>query len=350
MQWERGRIGCLVLCLHVWGLCRSVGTGGPALGLRGGGALPTGHGAAGTLEGQASASGGFMEPRNHREEQGEGLKERQSSGRGGGGSSSSQSLAWWVTWLAWPWTLKEQGLQESRGLWIANLTKRHERSRNTDIHGQVFDDSQSCGPPPLTACCNASCSSLEHCAVLNDMVIEDTYFPTLPATHGSCLELEERASRLDLWGDYRTNKPFKDTPQCRSLVLNYTCLTWATMFPSRCSDLSEQVPRAPCRSFCTEVATTCANDLDWINICHNIVCDTYPSSDIENRSACTPGPLDTSSSKLFGGCYVPKLVSPRSSARRATAPSAATFWFLAFTTTAATAVSLSVGGWRGAPI
>ena len=95
---------------------------------------------------------------------------------------------------------------------------------------RIFDDSGACGVLDSDKpCCNKTCTGLTHCTVLNGKRIEDKYYPTLPHIHGSCLNFDDRASRLKerhgiygIFGDYHTNRPFKDTEECRQLVLDYT--------------------------------------------------------------------------------------------------------------------------------
>ena len=95
---------------------------------------------------------------------------------------------------------------------------------------RVFTDRGACGVLDSdTPCCNSTCTGLRYCSILNDKRIEDKYLPTLPEIHGTCLNLDDRASRLvdrysiySIFGDFHTNRPFKDTEECRQLVLDYT--------------------------------------------------------------------------------------------------------------------------------
>ena len=87
------------------------------------------------------------------------------------------------------------------------------------------------------------------------------------------------------------------------MVLNYTCLFWATMFGDRCYN-ETMAPRKPCRDFCVDLALTCANRDDWINLCHNIGCP-------QPRGRCTRGPLNVTGHD----CYIFKYTSARNSAR-----------------------------------
>jgi len=190
------------------------------------------------------------------------------------------------------------GVDETARRLFVMTDRAEEVTRHRDIVGagsvygspRVFDDSGACGidddQPP---CCNQTCSDLKYCTALNGRRIEDKYFPTLPFIQGTCLNLDERAARLEVWGDYHTSKPFRDTAECRQMVLDYTCLWWATMYHDRCFN-STSAPRKPCRSFCVELAFTCANDpFDWVNLCHNIECPTKAgkcSQDAQNITRC----------------------------------------------------------------
>ena len=81
-------------------------------------------------------------------------------------------------------------------------------------------------------------------------------------------------------------------------VLDYTCLTWATMYTDRCFNTTN-APRTPCRSFCVDVAMTCANDpFDWVNLCHNIECPMKEGKCSRNSNGTdltSPGPNGRSS-------------------------------------------------------
>jgi len=83
------------------------------------------------------------------------------------------------------------------------------------------------------------------------------------------------------------------TCTCASQVLDYTCLTWATMYTDRCYNTTN-APRTPCRSFCVDVAMTCANDpFDWVNLCHNIACPMAEGKCARNSNGTdltSPGP------------------------------------------------------------
>ena len=101
------------------------------------------------------------------------------------------------------------------------------------------------------------------------------------------------------------------------MVMEYLCLYWGTdnsMYTNYCiyqEDVSDPNPanhkiagRPPCRSFCTQVATTCSNDENFIQLCSDIIC---PPTD----SKCTPDPLingETLGANL--GCDLPYSQNP----------------------------------------
>jgi len=94
------------------------------------------------------------------------------------------------------------------------------RHRDDDYsEHRTFEDNGACGvADDMPPCCNQTCFNLNYCTALNGRRIEDKYYPTLPFIQGSCDNFDDRASRLDIWGDYHTNKPFRDTEECRQLV------------------------------------------------------------------------------------------------------------------------------------
>ena len=106
---------------------------------------------------------------------------------------------------------------------------------------------------------------------------------------GSCHDIDHRASRLDIFGPEKT---FRDTPVCREYVQEYTCLWWGTTstvvqefgtaYLNRCDNKGKTM-KPPCRSYCTQVAIQCANNLEYMELCANILCPPY-------EEECTPGP------------------------------------------------------------
>ena len=131
-------------------------------------------------------------------------------------------------------------------------------------------------PGESTPCC-IRCQYLDKCKVLNGGVVEDKYYPTENLILGSCMNFEEQAHNLDIFGRERT---FRDTPQCRELVYDYICVTWASSslrYDNRCFDRTDYEADAykilrPCRSFCTMVSIACANDYNWGTLCDKIKC------------------------------------------------------------------------------
>jgi len=161
-------------------------------------------------------------------------------GNGGGGAPTIEQWDPTEAFLRYEAPVDYKG-EEDRRLFVMS-SRAEEVTRHRDIvnadsykgHARVFEDSGVCGVQDTDApCCNQTCSGLSYCTALNGRRIEDKYFPTLPEIQGSCFNFDERAARLEIWGDYHTNKPFRDTAECRQMVLDYTCIHWATMFNVR---------------------------------------------------------------------------------------------------------------------
>ena len=201
---------------------------------------------------------------------------------------------------------------ESAGM---NMEKQQQGSEE-EVQGQLdrnlkYTNSDDCGVYPNPDPCCIRCLDLEYCTVLNNKYIEDTYTPGASHYHGSCKNIEDQATRLDIFGHDRS---FRDTSLCRSLVYQYTCLTWASdsdMYSNRCDtccanlqdDGSEGVPLTPCRSHCLQIANICANNLDWKELCSSIPC---PPRD----TTCDTGPYADALVTGFPACYVSKYYTP----------------------------------------
>ena len=108
------------------------------------------------------------------------------------------------------------------------------------------------------------CHGLEYCDVLNGLLIEEVYYPRQDEL-GTCSIIEALGIRMDseIFGIGRT---FRDTPQCRDIVMQYLCLFWGSqndMYTNLCfwkedvsspdPDQHKISPRPPCRSFCVQV-------------------------------------------------------------------------------------------------
>ena len=138
----------------------------------------------------------------------------------------------------------------------------------------------------------------------------------------SCRNLEERAERLDVFGRTKT---FRDTPECKIMVWDYTCLWWGSqnsVYTNNCADkklrtIEGEIIEAalqPCLSYCTQVANTCANRPEWIRLCALSGIQCANANTAGGQAApepCTSGPSLESGSV---GCDYYELVSFYSSA------------------------------------
>eukprot|EP01040_Poterioochromonas_malhamensis_P000482 gene482-515_t len=160
-----------------------------------------------------------------------------------------------------------------------------------------------------------TCLALSNCPALNGYMVQEVYYPKNTALRETCTVLNELGGRMaaTIFGEGRT---FRDTSQCRLMVMQYLCLFWGTnndMYTNYCvyqeavlanGELSVAA-RPPCHSFCVQIADVCANDPDYfIQSCENIACP--PTKD-----ECTPDP--TLEGKVLAanlGCAVPYYSSP----------------------------------------
>ena len=130
-------------------------------------------------------------------------------------------------------------------------------------------------------CCSLCKNDLVYCSKLAGYLVEDSYYPSEASVTGSCNDIDLRAGRLDVFGPSKT---FRDTEHCRWMVREYVCLWWSTessAYSNNCKDKgSVLVP--PCRSYCTQVAIQCANNLEYQELCKKIECP--PTEEL-----CTPG-------------------------------------------------------------
>ena len=120
-------------------------------------------------------------------------------------------------------------------------------------------------PPPadldMSGPCSV-CSGLKYCSVLNGLMVEERYYITPQPAVGTCAILESLGSRM-ADGIFGVGQAFRDTAQCREIVMQYLCLFWGshnTMYRNYCYwqevvDSTNQLfaPRPPCRSFCVQV-------------------------------------------------------------------------------------------------
>ena len=84
-----------------------------------------------------------------------------------------------------------------------------------------------------------TCEGLNFCSSLNGLLIEEIYSPTDLILKDTCVAIEARGARFaaELFG---SGHVFRDTEQCRSIVLQYLCLFWYNCIPfnagSWCND------------------------------------------------------------------------------------------------------------------
>jgi hypothetical protein len=115
-----------------------------------------------------------------------------------------------------------------------------------------------------TAIC-AICRGLDYCTALNGFLIQEVYYPASNSQLGTCSIIDDLGKRMseEIFGIGRT---FRDTPQCRTIVMQYLCLFWGTendMYTNLCywkeetqdpdPTKHEVTGRPPCRSFCVQV-------------------------------------------------------------------------------------------------
>ena len=130
-------------------------------------------------------------------------------------------------------------------------------------------------------CCSLCKNDLTYCKKLAGYLVEDSYYPSEESVTGSCNDIDKRAGLLDVFGPSKT---FRDTEWCQWMVREYVCLWWSTESSAYTNNCKEKgdilVP--PCRSYCTQVAIQCANNLEYADLCKKIECPPV-------EEQCTPG-------------------------------------------------------------
>lgn len=130
-------------------------------------------------------------------------------------------------------------------------------------------------------CCSLCKNDLKYCKKLAGYLVEDSYYPSEVSVTGSCNDIDKRAGLLDVFGPSKT---FRDTEWCQWMVREYVCLWWSTestAYTNKCKEKGDiLVP--PCRSYCTQVAIQCANNLEYAELCKKIECPP-------TEEQCTPG-------------------------------------------------------------
>lgn len=172
------------------------------------------------------------------------------------------------------------------------------------------------------------CQGLDLCDALNGFMIQEVYLPLQPQYRGTCTQLEERATRFSndpendpLFSVFGYGRTFRNTEQCRSIVMQYLCLWWGSdnsMYRNECQKYEDssnpnpaeqlKAPRPPCRSFCVQVAEICANDPDFMQLCSNVPCEDDEADGSCNPSPFMPRPSDPNAFQQPTdlGCVVPQ--------------------------------------------
>lgn len=132
------------------------------------------------------------------------------------------------------------------------------------------------------------------------ILIEDKYYPKQGYIYGSCVNIDERVRRLDIFG---RDKTFRDNELCRELAYQYICLFWGSssklangdyMYKNRCAGGDDDYALFPCRSMCMRLAVACANNADYRQTCMNIpCCDDDECTEPIQGFHCTLGPART---------------------------------------------------------
>lgn len=160
-------------------------------------------------------------------------------------------------------------------------------------------------------CVKCTAAQVPTCNILRDRIVQETYYPDLSSTYtAKCEIIDQLANRLsgEIFGNGRT---FRDTAQCRDIVMQYLCLFYGSnnpMYTNYCVYQEEDTdplpankrfaPRPPCRGFCTQVMEVCANEPDLIDRCQQIACPPgaddlpvdNPFYDPDRIQDCTPDP------------------------------------------------------------
>jgi hypothetical protein len=120
-------------------------------------------------------------------------------------------------------------------------------------------------PEGVDAALCVICAGLTYCSALNGLLVQEVYYPAPNAKLGTCNIIDTLGERMnnEIFG---IGKTFRDSPQCRDIVMQYLCLFWGSendMYVNLCyykedvsspdPDLHQVAPRPPCRSFCVQV-------------------------------------------------------------------------------------------------
>jgi len=180
-------------------------------------------------------------------------------------------------------------------------------------------------PPPSKEIPCVICTGMDACSAIENLYIQEVYLPNNLDALGTCVVLEALGQRVrqEIFGP---QKSFRDTPACKDIVMQYVCLFYGSnnnMYENLClyrEEITDSqqanhkiAPRPPCRSFCVQIATICANDPNFVQLCEQIECPPF-------EDVCTPDPkLDNQVLAANLGCDLPYDIDPYFNANSAPA-------------------------------
>lgn len=156
-----------------------------------------------------------------------------------------------------------EGNKRSKGIEIEGIEIEGREGREGERRSLLPDINNP--PDGVDSAICVICRGLEYCPALNGLLIQEVYYPESNAKLGTCHIIDQLGERMynEIFGIGRT---FRDTPQCRTIVMQYLCLFWGTendMYTNLCfwkedtsnpdPTLHEATGRPPCRSFCVQV-------------------------------------------------------------------------------------------------
>lgn len=102
---------------------------------------------------------------------------------------------------------------------------------------------------------------MKKCSILENLLIMEVYLPNNPEARGTCNVIEALGQRMydEVFGNGKT---FRDTTQCKDIVMQYLCLFWGSdnnMYTNHCINQEDYTsvnplfhkisPRPPCRRY-----------------------------------------------------------------------------------------------------
>ena len=167
-----------------------------------------------------------------------------------------------------------------------------------------LDENRCVSESATGLCCQRCGFDLEYCGdILGGKLVEDVYYFDERQDDGVCFDIARRAGNLEVFGPTKT---FRDTPECRQIVQDYTCLWWSSTsdaYTNLCDSEGGDTLVPPCRSYCTQVAIQCANSLEYMELCKNIACPPLDDT-------CRAGPFEVGEL----GCSIVRFAAPTDSA------------------------------------